>query len=89
FLKKINAYCKTCRRCAVACEAEAISFEDEPSYESKCSSNNPGTRKWYVNTNACYGIWVKHSTDCGNCIQVCPFSKTPEKINSEDFWNIH
>ncbi|WP_457557263.1 reductive dehalogenase [Candidatus Harpocratesius sp.] len=88
FLKKINAYCKGCRRCAEACEAEAISFDDEPSTQPKCTSNNPGVRKWYVNTNACYGIWVKHSTDCGNCIQVCPFSKTPEKITSEDFWNL-
>ncbi|MHA1519785.1 MAG: 4Fe-4S dicluster domain-containing protein [Promethearchaeota archaeon] len=88
FITKINAYCRFCRRCAEACEAEAISFADEPSGEAVCSSNNPGVRKkWYVNTNDCYGIWVKYGTDCGKCIQACPFSKSPESWTSEDFWN--
>lgn len=87
FLHRINNFCRTCRRCAEACEGEAISFEDEPNSIPRCTSNNPGTRKWYVDTNACYGIWVKHSTDCGNCIQACPFSKTPEKWDSNDFWD--
>ena len=88
FISKIFAYCKTCQRCADACEANAISHKDYPDNIPKCSSNNPGVTKWYVNTNACYGIWVKYSTDCGNCIQVCPFSKTPTKMTSDEFWDL-
>jgi len=88
FISKISNYCRTCQRCAEACEAKAISFEEGPSNNAKCSSNNPGVTKWFVDTNACYGIWVKYSTDCGNCIQVCPFSKTPTKMTSNEFWDI-
>ncbi len=88
FISKIFAYCKTCQRCADACEANAISHKDYPDNIPKCSSNNPGVTKWYVNTNACYGIWVKYSTDCGNCIQVCPFSKTQTKMTSDEFWDL-
>ncbi|MHA1561227.1 MAG: 4Fe-4S dicluster domain-containing protein [Promethearchaeota archaeon] len=88
WISKISNYCRTCQRCAEACEAKAISFEDGPSNIAKCSSNNPGVTKWFVDTNACYGIWVKYSTDCGNCIFACPFSKTPTKLTSEEFWDI-
>ena len=88
FITKINDFCRGCRRCADACEAKAISFAEEPSCEAVCSSNNPGVRKWYVNTNDCYGIWVKYGTDCGKCIQACPYSKSPESWTSEDFWNV-
>ena len=87
FITKINDFCRGCRRCADACEAKAISFADEPSGEAVCSSNNPGVCKWYVNSNDCYGIWMKYGTDCGKCIQACPFSKSPESWTSEDFWN--
>jgi len=88
FIDKINKFCKGCKKCAEACEAEALSFADEPSSEPVCTSNNPGVKKWFADTNACYGIWVKHGTDCGNCIQVCPFSRTPMKLTPEEFWNI-
>jgi len=88
FISKISNYCRTCKRCAEACEAKAISFEESTDKTARCSSNNPGVKKWYVDTNACYGIWVKYSTDCGNCIQVCPFSKTPTKLTSDEFWDM-
>jgi reductive dehalogenase len=88
FIEKVNNFCKTCFRCANNCEAEAISFADEPTRNPKCSSNNPGVKKWYVNTNACYSVWVKYSTDCGKCIQVCPFSKTPSPMTPEEFWDL-
>lgn len=88
FISKISSYCRTCKLCAEACEAKSISFEDGPDNIPKCSSNNPGVTKWFVDTNACYGIWVKYSTDCGNCIQVCPFSKTPTKLTPDEFWGI-
>ncbi len=87
FIEQVNNFCRTCLRCAEACEAKAISFAENPDTEIRCTSNNPGVRKWYVDTNACYGIWVKYSTDCGKCIQVCPFSRTPNPMTPEEFWN--
>ena len=86
YIAKINNFCRTCLRCAKACEANAISEADFPSRSPRCSSNNPGVKKWYVDTNACYSVWIKYSTDCGRCIQVCPFSKTPNTMTPEDFW---
>jgi reductive dehalogenase len=88
FIDQINTFCKGCKKCAEACEAKAISFADEPTTTPVCNSNNPGVKKWYADTNACYGIWVKHGTDCGNCIAVCPFSRTPMKLTPDEFWNI-
>jgi reductive dehalogenase len=88
YINKINNFCKTCLRCAEACEAEAISQAESPDTVPRCSSNNPGVEKWYVDTNACYSVWVKYSTDCGRCIQVCPFSKTPSTMTPEEFWKL-
>ncbi|MHA1729347.1 MAG: reductive dehalogenase [Promethearchaeota archaeon] len=87
FINKITSFCKTCRKCAEACDAKAISFDKEPSYDIKSISNNSGVKKWYVNVEECYGKgWVRYSGDCGKCIQVCPFSKTEEKSTPEEFW---
>ena len=88
FINKITSFCKNCRKCAEACDAEAISFEEEPNYITNGISNNPGVKKWYVNVEECYGKgWVHYSTDCGKCIKVCPFSKTESEITSNEFWS--
>jgi ferredoxin len=62
-------------------------MDNKPDGISKCPSNNPGIRKkWYVDVDKCYKIWVEDSSDCGKCIQVCPFSKTLTKNTAEEFW---
>ena len=88
FIDKISHFCQGCRLCAENCEAEAISLKNRPDRIVRCSSNNPGVKKWYVDTNACYDVWVKYGTDCGNCIQVCPFSRTPTKLTPDEFWDM-
>ncbi|MCP4762691.1 MAG: reductive dehalogenase [archaeon] len=88
FIEKINDFCKGCLKCAENCEAKAISLDDEPTYTPMCNSNNPGVKKWYIHSHECYRIWVKYGTDCGNCIKVCPFSKTPMDLDPEEFWNL-
>lgn len=71
----VKEYCKKCKKCARECEAGAISMDDEPSYEIKCKSNNPGALKWYVDVEKCYLFWCENSSICTDCIKVCPYSK--------------
>lgn len=82
----VTEFCRRCRRCAEACEVEAISKETEPSWTPACRSNNPGALKWYVNSERCYQFWCENGTDCSTCIAVCPYSKVPSRVSLEEFW---
>ena len=75
----VTEFCKNCSRCVEACEAEAIEIEREPSFETKCQSNNPGVLKWAVNHDKCYHFWLKNGGDCSNCIASCYFFPSNEK----------
>jgi reductive dehalogenase len=85
----VRKFCKTCKKCANNCEADAISDDDEPSFDVACLSNNPGTKKWYVNSERCYLYWCENGIDCSTCISVCPYSissgaKAP--LSPAEFW---
>ncbi len=84
----VKEFCKKCKLCAEHCEVDAISMEDEPSFEVACRSNNPGALKWYVNAERCYLFWCENGTDCSTCIKVCPYNvASAEKadISLEEF----
>ena len=70
----VAEFCKTCKKCAKLCPSQSISMDDDTTYEVACPSNNPGMKKYYVNTWSCLNFWVK-SAGCSNCIAVCPYSK--------------
>ncbi|MCG8473023.1 MAG: reductive dehalogenase [Desulfobacterales bacterium] len=71
----VAEFCKTCKKCATLCPSKSISMDDEPSYKVACPSNNPGMKKYYVNTWSCLEFWVSSGGGCSNCIAVCPYSK--------------
>jgi len=73
----LTEFCRTCQRCADACEAGAISRDPDPSYSVACVSNNHGIKRWAVNADQCYAFWQKNGASCSNCIAVCPFAKKP------------
>ncbi len=76
----VTEFCRVCKKCAKSCPSQSIPYETDPSWESPwdiCSNNSGGTYKWYVNVETCYEFWVKNSSDCSNCIRVCPFTKPP------------
>ncbi len=77
--------CRTCKLCALACEVQAISFDDEPSFQVQSPTNNPGVKKWYINPEKCYNFWFENTTDCSTCIEACPYSRIKKKSPSE-FW---
>jgi epoxyqueuosine reductase len=87
----VTETCRHCKLCAEACEVDAISFDDEPTYTPKCSSNNTGALKWYVNSERCYEFWCDNGGDCSTCISVCPYTKhTFNKVplKPEEFWTL-
>jgi epoxyqueuosine reductase len=89
----VKEFCKKCMLCAEHCEKEggdAISMEDEPSFEIACGSNNPGALKWYVDVERCYLYWCENGIDCSTCIKVCPYNLASARkadVTSKEFWN--
>jgi len=71
----VGEACKTCRKCAEACEVEAISSTPEPSFEIVCRSNNTGIRRWAVDHDKCYSFWVQNGASCSTCIAACPYTQ--------------
>jgi epoxyqueuosine reductase len=70
----VEAFCRTCIKCADDCPSRAISFE-EMTIEGPTISNNPGVLKWYIDPEQCFKWWGAHGADCSNCIRVCPFNQ--------------
>jgi len=69
----VTDFCKSCKKCVNACEADAIQIEKEPTYKITCPSNRQGIVRWAVNHEKCYNFWIQNGSDCSNCIAVCPF----------------
>lgn len=62
----ITDFCTICKKCADNCPAGAISFENLKDHD--------GVMRWKINHESCFTYWSVTGTDCGICIQVCPFS---------------
>jgi len=62
----IADFCTICKKCADNCPSNAISFDK--------MKDEAGVMRWIINHEACFTYWNITGTDCGKCIQVCPFS---------------
>jgi epoxyqueuosine reductase len=72
----IMEFCKRCKKCAEACPSESLSFDDEPTWETRGGWNNPGHKAYFENSVTCYAYWREQAgTNCGICFAVCPFAK--------------
>ncbi len=87
FIRKVNHYCKNCLKCAEACETDAISKVKNHTFVPSTISNNPGVKKYYVDVEKCFEFWVENSSDCGNCIASCPFSRIRKNLTPDEFWS--
>jgi len=67
----VTEFCKSCMLCAEECPSKAVS-EEPQTWKGKSLSNNPGTFKWYINSEKCYDY---NGFSCSNCKRVCPFTK--------------
>jgi reductive dehalogenase len=82
----VTQFCRGCKRCAEACEVDAISFKDEPDKEPVTRSSSPGAMKWYMDAEKCFEYWCDNGMDCSTCISVCPYTKGRPEARSDEFW---
>ncbi len=72
----IVEYCKSCKKCAEACPASALSLADETSWETQGPWSNPGHKAFFEHSISCRTYMSeKAGTNCSICFAVCPFSK--------------
>lgn len=72
----IMEFCKRCKKCAEACPSESLSFDTEPTWETRGGWNNPGHKAYFENAVTCRAYWREVAgTNCGICFAVCPFAK--------------
>jgi len=73
-------FCRICRKCAEACPAQAISFDDPRPIA--------GAQRWQIDQEACYTYWCAIGTDCGRCVRVCPFSHPDSALHAVVRWGV-
>jgi reductive dehalogenase len=72
----IMEFCRKCKKCAESCPANALSFEDEPTWEAKGGWNNPGHKAYFEDSVKCRTYMKeKAGSNCSICFAVCPFAK--------------
>ena len=67
----VTEFCEACMLCAEHCPSSCLS-DSSRTWKGKSPSNNPGTLKWYVESEKCYDF---NGFSCSNCKRVCPFTK--------------
>ncbi|MBN1821185.1 MAG: 4Fe-4S dicluster domain-containing protein [Prolixibacteraceae bacterium] len=67
-------FCCICKKCADNCPVRAIPF--------KYPQNVNGVLRWKINSELCFTYWCSIGTDCGICMQVCPYSHPDNFIHN-------
>jgi epoxyqueuosine reductase QueG len=66
----VEDFCKVCRKCAINCPTNSISFDDKVVYN--------GIEKYKINWLTCYKLRPythEYWSSCLTCATVCPFTK--------------
>jgi len=63
----VQSFCAHCQRCVEACPSGAIPAGDKVLHN--------GVMKWKLDEEKCYAYWHVNGTDCGICMDVCPWTK--------------
>jgi reductive dehalogenase len=86
FCKAVIRFCEICEKCAQTCPSQSIPYGNEQTWDGPTRSNNPGTEKWFVDVESCYGFWVENGSDCSNCIRSCPYNKKDGLLHRMVLW---
>lgn len=73
-------FCKTCKKCAKHCPAQALPHGN-PTEKPLDMSNREGILKWPIDAKKCITFWANRGVDCSNCIRTCPFNKKTGKMH--------
>jgi len=77
----ITEFCDVCMKCAATCPSSAITRGPQTEI-GPTASNHPGTRRWFIDPEACLSFCHRNGTSCSNCIRSCPFNKAPGKLHN-------
>jgi len=80
----VEDFCKICRKCAVNCPTNSITFGDKVAFN--------GVEKYKINWLTCYKLrpYVHDQwTSCLTCATVCPFTKPNVWWRSLAVWALH
>ena len=73
-------FCRICEKCADNCPVRAIPTGDR--------TEQDGVLRWRINAEACYRYWCVVGTDCGRCMDVCPFSYPDSALHNIVRWGV-
>jgi ferredoxin len=73
-------FCRLCEKCADNCPVRAIPTGDR--------TEQDGVLRWRINAEACYRYWCVVGTDCGRCMDVCPFSYPDSMLHNIVRWGV-
>ncbi len=65
----VQSFCAACTRCVESCPSGAIPGGQKVLHN--------GVMKWKLDEEKCYAYWHVNGTDCGICMDVCPWTKPP------------
>jgi len=68
-------FCRTCKKCAEYCPAQAIPSATEPTWEIPGPWKRQGVRGWFKIDPRCITYWRQTGTACGYCYAVCPLNR--------------
>jgi reductive dehalogenase len=71
----LQAFCARCKKCAEVCPPQALSHDDEPSWEPAGDWSARGKRVYFEKAPNCLDFGIKQSTFCCACMASCPWSK--------------
>ncbi len=71
-------FCRMCKKCAENCPARAIPTGDRQEID--------GALRWKIDAEACFRYWNTVGTDCGRCMQVCPYSHAADPAHNLMRW---
>jgi len=73
-------FCALCKKCATACPSQSIPHEGRSQIE--------GALRWQIHSETCFTYWATIGTDCGKCMQVCPYSHPNNALHNSIRWGI-
>jgi reductive dehalogenase len=71
----LQEFCARCKKCAEVCPPQALSHDDEPSWEPKGPWSAPGKRVHFEKAPNCLAFNAKQSHFCCACMASCPWTK--------------
>jgi ferredoxin len=73
-------FCRICLKCADNCPVRAIPDGDREMID--------GALRWRINSDTCFRYWNVIGTDCGRCMDVCPYSYPDSLMHNMVRWAV-